>query len=278
MKKIETILVPIDFSETSVNALRYALHFADKFKAKLHLLHIAMQDFGPVAYPTILASPIVRTTDSAEKRLKSLVEAEKGNAFPHIFSIKTEVAIGITTALIIEKAGEKQADLIIMGTRERHDTVDRLLGTATSYAIKNGKCPVLIVPEKFTETELKNIGYATDLTTSDPFYIWELAKIFSVFEASLNVCHIKTNKQEETDLKIKDLQDFFGEKSTKLPIKFYQDRTASVEEGLEDFLFVFDIDLLVMHPPKKTFFENLFHHSVTREITLMSEVPVLILA
>lgn len=277
MKKVEKILVPIDFSAHSINALRYALHIADKFKAKLYCLHIVKQDFGPVAYPIMPAPLIVRTTDIASERLNALVAAERGEGFKHIFSIKTEIAIGLTTALIVEKACENEADIIIMGTRQRHDVVDRLLGTATSYAIKNGKCPVLIVPEKFKKTEVKNIGYATDLTTSDPFHIWELAKVFSVFKATLSICHIKTKNQAKTALKVKDLKDFFEEKSTMLPVKFYQDRTDSVEEGLDDFLFVFDIDLLVMHPPKRTFFENLFHHSVTHEITFMSEAPVLIL-
>lgn len=282
MKEIKKILVPIDFSEASINGLRYALHFAEKQGASIDLLHVVFQDFGPVTYPVMVAAPVVRTTDAAKKKLaailkKTIVEATRSKSIKQIPTVKTEVLTGTATASIIEYVADNQIDLVLMGTRERHDLVDKLLGTVSTQLLQSVDCSVLVVPEKFTETTINNIGYATDLSATDPFFIWKIGQLFAPSKAILRVCYIKSDKCKTPELKMKDLQDFFKAQSTDLDIRFYQDKTKSVVEGLDDFVFVYDIDLLVLHPPKRGFFDFLFHKSVSQKMASISSAPIFIL-
>ena len=50
MTRIKNILVPVDFSDASKQALRYACELADTFEASLHVLHAAENPFGPSGY------------------------------------------------------------------------------------------------------------------------------------------------------------------------------------------------------------------------------------
>ena len=50
-----------------------------------------------------------------------------------------------------------------------------------------------------------------------------------------------------------------------------------VVENINDFIDLYEIDLLAMFQPHRTFFENLFHHSTTKEMALKTHVPLLVL-
>jgi len=50
-----------------------------------------------------------------------------------------------------------------------------------------------------------------------------------------------------------------------------------VEEELTDFEETWDVDLLVMSKPNRGFFQRLFHRSVTKELALHTDVPLLVL-
>lgn len=146
--RVETILVPTDFSPQSEKALRYALAFARQFNARLTLLHV----LEPLAGPDFAYFPLVQARDkvarAAKQRLAGL--AARFEATPGVIE-RTLVRDGRAYQVIAGVARESRANLIIIATHGYTGTARLLLGSTTERVVRHAPCPVLVVRE--TETE-----------------------------------------------------------------------------------------------------------------------------
>lgn len=146
--RLETILVPTDFSPQSEKALRYALAFARQFNARLTLLHV----LEPLAGPDFAYFPLVQARDkvarAAKHRLAGL--ATRFEATPGIIE-RTLVRDGRAYQVITEIARKSRANLIIIATHGYTGTARLLLGSTTERVVRHAPCPVLVVRE--TEAE-----------------------------------------------------------------------------------------------------------------------------
>jgi nucleotide-binding universal stress UspA family protein len=145
MIDLHKILVPTDFSKSSQNALSYAVAFAQKFGAAVHLLHV-VQDlalFIPEAMmvaPTG-APPVEQFHEAARAALQRVV-SELGVAD---VVIHPEVVEGVPYDTIIRFARERDIDLIVMGTHGHTGLAHFLLGSVSEKVVRRAPCPVLTV-------------------------------------------------------------------------------------------------------------------------------------
>lgn len=142
---LKSILVPLDFSEPSRRALDYPLSLADKFGAKLTLLHvvepIATPDFGG-ALPLALEDD--RLMDTAREELSLLVES---SGIPPAKIEKTLVRFGRSFHEIADAARTRKVDLIVLATHGRTGLSRALLGSTAECVVRHAPCPVLVVRE-----------------------------------------------------------------------------------------------------------------------------------
>lgn len=159
MVTISRILVPVDFSSYSIEALQYAVPFARKFKAEILLMHVvepaiypADFNFGQVGIPSIEDELRGKAVDE----LNSLAEKEtKRRARSSIM-----VRVGKPFIEIISAAKEENIDLIIMATHGHSGIEQILFGSTAERVVRKAHCPVLTVRtremhEKTAETEKK---------------------------------------------------------------------------------------------------------------------------
>ena len=140
--KIETILVPTDFSEHADKAFETAIELAKVFGSRIELLHA--YDFGrwvTLAEVTFAESINANLRLAATKKLQSLVEQANTDGV----DVSTRAALGIPSQVIINCAEETNADLIVMGTRGLGAVKHLLLGSVAARTIQNAQCPVLTV-------------------------------------------------------------------------------------------------------------------------------------
>ncbi len=142
---IHRILVPIDFSEHSKNALQYAIPYAVQFKAHLDLLYVveptiypADFSFGQVGFPNIEEE--LRKRGSEE--LQSLVKNEVKNRVDAEATVRT----GKPFYEIYEFAKEKNIDLIIIASHGHTGVEHILFGSTVEKVVRRSPCPVLVVP------------------------------------------------------------------------------------------------------------------------------------
>ena len=137
--KYERILVPTDFSGDADHALEHAVGLARQFQAALTLLHVVylyLPASAEAGFPAYMAR-LRREADQQMEGPRSRVE-DAGVPFEAL----TEV--GVPAERIVELAGDRHADLIVMGTQGRTGLPHLLLGSVAERVVRLAPCPVLV--------------------------------------------------------------------------------------------------------------------------------------
>ena len=142
------ILCPIDFSECSLSALRYALSMAEENDAELVVLYVVPSDFVPLPeQPT--GEALDQTISVAEFFIKREQHARRllNDAVPEAArtycSIDTRMAHGKPSAEILRLARERRSDLIVIGVQGRGAADVAVFGSTTQQVVRHASCPVL---------------------------------------------------------------------------------------------------------------------------------------
>ncbi|MGK9477302.1 universal stress protein [Melioribacter sp. OK-6-Me] len=142
MSLIKKILVPVDFSEYSKEALKYAVQFAKQFNAKLYIIYV----IEPVIYPADFSMGQV-AIPSLENDIKKRAEEEMDSLIKSFVdpSLETDIIIktGKPFVEIIETARETDTDLIIMATHGHTGVEHLLFGSTAEKVVRKAPCPVL---------------------------------------------------------------------------------------------------------------------------------------
>ncbi|KAF0139273.1 MAG: universal stress protein [Ignavibacteriales bacterium] len=151
---IKSIMVPIDFSDYSKGALRYAAQFAKQFNSKIYLIYVV----EPMIYPAdfsmgqvAIPSSDIDLTTRAEEELNKLA-SEIGNDLV----VETIIKTGKPFVEINETAGEKGIDLIIIATHGHTGVEHLLFGSTAEKVVRKAPCPVLTLREPIKGFQFKN--------------------------------------------------------------------------------------------------------------------------
>ena len=141
---VKKILFPTDFSEGSDNALPYAADMARHYGAKLYLLHV-IQDIAEAMgwyVPHVSLDELYRDIEgnAAKEIARYGVEEFRG-----LKDIERIVVKGTPYHEILKFAGEKKADLIVIGTHGRKGLDRVIFGSTAEKVVRDAPCPVLSV-------------------------------------------------------------------------------------------------------------------------------------
>ena len=143
--KIKEILVPIDFSEPSLKALKYAVAFAEQFGAHVALLHVV----EPVVVPDFAYVPLAMDNDRIAAGAKNKLEQMcKKDGLGRRLVQKKLVRTGSPFREITDTARRLKADLIVIATHGYTGLAHALLGSTAERVVRHAPCPVLTVREK----------------------------------------------------------------------------------------------------------------------------------
>ena len=146
--KIETILVPTDFSEDAAAAVEAARDLAKLFGARIVLLHSYHVDV-PIVSP-IAGGYSLPVGFYEELRAQATSEVEKlANQVSEQGVDATGIAVIETAATaILEQAEQLPADLVVMGTHGRTGVRHVMVGSVAERVVRLAPCPVLTVKAK----------------------------------------------------------------------------------------------------------------------------------
>jgi nucleotide-binding universal stress UspA family protein len=140
---VRRILVPVDFSEPSAKALRYAVSFARQFDARITLLHVCPVPYYPAefgGFPTI-----VPVDEPPTKAIKHRLEENARRFIPEPMRGRTLLRTGAAFDEICRAARDVKADLIIIATHGHTGLKHVLLGSTAERVVRHAHCPVLVV-------------------------------------------------------------------------------------------------------------------------------------
>jgi len=145
MIPIHRILVPTDFSEPAMAALKWATTLAREFESRVFLLHVVPE---PYAYPwgTELSSLplteiLAQSEEAARQRLGELA-VETGLPADRV---STRALIGTPVDQVVASIKDNDIDLVVLGTHGRGPVGHFLLGSVAEKVVRRSPVPVLTV-------------------------------------------------------------------------------------------------------------------------------------
>ena len=142
--KIKRILVPIDGSNCSVRAAKYAIEVATLQKAQIFCIHMIAS--LPYGYG-VAGCAIDEYFEDAEKQAQSWFNSIIEMAKKKINDVKADIFTDVKsiTGAVIDYASSKSIDLVIIGTKGRTGLKRLLLGSVAHGIVQHAHCPVLLV-------------------------------------------------------------------------------------------------------------------------------------
>lgn len=271
---MKTILIPVSHEVSAEN-----IHSALKTiiigeKARLILMHVIGRpialDYMTGAY---LATHYVLNEDIYQEKVfyeeMARVLIEKG------YQVEVSVPVGYFDKVFTDFANQIKPDLVMMFTHGYEEVTDELFGSHTSDVIQKIKSPILVIPFKYQTTELKKSLVALDLD-NDEFPA--LQQYFNFFDVNpIETYYIKINSGFQFD--IIDDEKVLGQLNQQYPGRIHNiihRRSDDVAEGLIKYARDSKSDLIVLFTTKRSLIERLFHKSITKEMALYTEKPLLI--
>ncbi|MBA4149706.1 MAG: universal stress protein [Verrucomicrobia bacterium] len=140
--KIESILVPTDFSPLSRKAISYASKFVEHFGARIILLHVIEP---PPSY--LREFPAALGRDQMIGETKRLLESYASREIKLEHLDKTIVKFGKPYEQIIAAARALKADIIVLGTHGGERGRKEFLGSTAEKVVRYARCPVVTIRE-----------------------------------------------------------------------------------------------------------------------------------
>ncbi|OBX27228.1 nucleotide-binding universal stress UspA family protein [Gelidibacter algens] len=274
---MRNILIPTDFSDNSMNAVKYALELFKYEKCEFYIMH---------AYEDAIHKETAALT---RENLDDVTEMMAAKSAAHLEQILKDIheispnprhtyhSISANNILIDEAdsiVNEKNIDLIIMGTRGKSNDKNITFGSQTLQVLKYVQCPVLAIPEKQTYTQPKKILFPTNYLI--PFKRREL-KLFcdmvAPYRSVIDVVYI--SKSTKLSIRQEDNQLFIKEALCKNEINFKTLDSKNVVEAIEQYVKDHPIDMLVMVNTRESFLESFLYPSRVDQLSLDLKVPFL---
>lgn len=143
--QFKRILCPVDFSESSLSALAYALNLAEEADAHVTLLHVIEMPPELRENPMAPDFDIDRIHAAAEADARSRLQDLIPDQARTYSTVETAVVEGRAYRRILQRSAEEQADLVVMGVHGRGVMDLLVFGSTTHHVIRAATCPVLIV-------------------------------------------------------------------------------------------------------------------------------------
>ncbi len=144
-RTFKSILFPTDFSVASEHAASYATSLARCYKATLYVLHVIDLSLEGGGMYVPHTSFDVLDKEEASVEAKSLKKFCSSLSYPDN-KIEAVICTGVPHEEILRVAGEKQVNLIVMGTTGESGVGRIVYGSTTEDVTRNTHIPVLAIP------------------------------------------------------------------------------------------------------------------------------------
>jgi nucleotide-binding universal stress UspA family protein len=139
MIKVEKVLIPVDGSDSSRNAAKYAAHLVNVRKPKLYLLNV----WEPVNM-TIGGHMAERLRQEAHDKSMALLEEYRKMLEPCGMEVELLSRSGRPDYVILNAQDELDCDLIVIGSRGLSVLENVIMGSVVTRVLEGASCPVLV--------------------------------------------------------------------------------------------------------------------------------------
>ncbi|MFI5133799.1 MAG: universal stress protein [Chitinophagales bacterium] len=254
------VLIAVDFSDTSMNAARFAAQMLAGNKDALAILYHNYQ------HP--------KDCDNCVNYLESLKKEflDKG-----VGSVEYENEMGGNLVDNLERlAHTRVASVIVMGIKGHSSLHDVLMGANTLEMVERNICPVLIIPPDATFNGIKNVVFASNFVNvemSTPVAF--IKSVLEMFNPFLHIVNVNSEHYISVTEEYQQGKEQFKEMFKGYEMEFYFIGMFDFFDAIDNFIRDYKIDILLTVPHYHKTVNNLFKSTHTKKLAYHSHIPIL---
>lgn len=254
------IIIPVDFSETSLNAAR--------FTAK-------MLAGNPDAVAVLYNN--YETEDDQDVVIGYQETLKKEFKKQGVINVEYENEMGGDLIENIARlAHTTRATMIVMGITGKSEVRQAMFGSNTLKLVDRNLLPVMIIPPDAEYKGIKNVAFASDFKDVEATTPSELITgALELFNPTLHIVNV--NKEHYVSLtdEIEKSKQSFKKMFNRFPTEFYFITRNDFYEALDNFIKDYNIDILLTIPKHQSNAVSLFKSSHTKRLAYHSRIPIL---
>lgn len=266
---MKRIMLLTDFSDTARNAAMYALKMYEEEKVDFALLNAFDLEFSGSPYIVQVKDELANESLKGLKNELALIHRRFPRAKVELVSLFGNLIDAVQKEIV-----KNQYHLIVMGCRGETALENFLLGSRAYEVIKNVSAPILLVPRHAKFRHPEKIAFATDLKDIPTDQMVEpLRDMAHMFHAPL----LFVNVMEDEYINRIEAEERIAEHFPGINLSFNFIEDDDVVQGINHFLEDNEIEMVAMVRHNMGMIDRLFHPSVTKQMVLHPEHPMLIL-
>lgn len=268
---MKTILVPTDFSDHALFALKTAASIAREINAEIVLVHsysMPSEGFNNAYFYEDLNKEFKTMID---KQLASL----RSKDFLKEIKINKSVLLNMKLWEIVTDKRFRDVDLIVMGSHGKSGFNEFFIGSNTEKVVRLANSPVLTIKNDIDEFNVNKMVFASNFY-GESYTVFEKIKFFAdIYEARIELLKVITPKDfESTPVSIKLMEDFAKKfKLSNYSINIYN--ASSIEKGITDFSDEKNADMIAIETHGRTGIAHLINGSLAEDVAKHENRPIL---
>ncbi len=278
MIAVKNIVVPTDFSVTSRNAYQYAKKLAEKLDATVTVVHI--NEFAAPVAEVATKPSLVKEQGAFAKEMDLFITEENapGDWIVVQKKVKTQVLGGSVVGGLLNLSKDEKTDMIVIGTTGLLDFVSKITGSISLDVLNKAHCPVILVPRDTKWTPIKSILYASNYDSATPKMMQAVTDFAGLLQAKIHFVHVQDGQEAASNKDAQHIwQHLFPDIHTRVPFEIHTIQGDNTIRELKEYAAANKISLLAFVSKHRNFWENLVHKSITQNIAISTDAPMLIL-
>lgn len=291
----KVILVPVDFNDRTMNAVKVAFELAHIHSLDIKFIHTYVDprptinvqltpslnyDIGDDKFRRQLEATAKTRMSHFAERVRDMLKA---GLLP-LVKFTTLVIEGVPEDAIVDYAKEHLPYMIVMGTRCAAQKQADMIGSVASEVLDKCACSVLTIPETASldlNKNLRNIIFLSNLEQEDILALDTMARIFSDITANVEIVPVpgrkrffeNRNSRESAERLIQYCRNNFNRFNFELRRIEFDDDADSLTALTEQK----DVDLIVLPNKRKNVFSRFFNPGIAYKILRNADIPMLVI-
>jgi nucleotide-binding universal stress UspA family protein len=267
------IVAPTDFSDTSRNAVSYAISMATDLPSAELILFNSYESIALGSDGTPLHSDPGTGKNLTMIALENLKNELVGDRNVNVQLLAEE---GSLSANLEKLTSEKQVDMVIMGMNGATRMEQIMIGSSTLKMVSLLSCPVLIIPPDASYSRIRTTVYASDMkNVKETTPVNQLRKILSFFRPKLYVANVDVEHYVEISEEYKREKADMNALLDGFEPDYAFIRLYDFTEAINQFAIDRGADMIITVPRRHNFLERVFSTSHTEKLAYHTHIPLL---
>jgi len=270
------ILIPVDFSETSLLAIKHGAYIAQQNNSQVYLLHVVNANLvSQDMFIPLVSINQGEIENKAAQKLSQLADEIKGE---YKIQMESMIAVGSPSSEISRVAKEKHADLIVMGTHGYSPIEELVIGSVALKVITKSPCPVMAMSNAASGKGYKKILIPLDDTVNSRQKVNYALEMAKKFNASIHALALLTNNESSDkgamQVVLRQIADLAKEKGVECQLDLLSDVKNRANATIE-YSEKIGADLVIIMTDQDAELSGFFLGPYSQQVIHLSKVPVI---